>query len=191
MRMLKRIVLLTAVLATSQSIFAAPPEREQVPDQYKWDLTQLYANDDAWRAAKEAFAKKIPSASQFKGTLAQSPAQLLKALDTLSDLNKELSRLYVYAALLSDQDTRVAKYQAMKAGNAPEAASINPGEVEKRLAEAQGQEAEIRKEVAQRQSNASDLYNRWQQADAKARTVARPSTTTLTVPPPTGEPTTH
>jgi oligoendopeptidase F len=125
MRMLKRIVLLTAVLATSQSIFAAPPERDQVPDQYKWDLTQLYANDDSWRAAKEAFAKKVPSASQFKGTLAQSPAQLLKALDTLSDLNKELSRLYVYAGLLSDQDTRVAKYQAMKNEMAQVATSFN------------------------------------------------------------------
>jgi oligoendopeptidase F len=114
MRMLKAIVLLGVSFAASLAVFAQPPEREQIPDQAKWDLTQLYASDDAWRAAKEAFAKKIPSVAQFKGTLAQSPAQMLTALNTLSELNKELSRIYVYAALKSDQDTRVAKYQAMK-----------------------------------------------------------------------------
>jgi oligoendopeptidase F len=32
----------------------------------------------------------------------------------LSDLNKEFSRVYVYTGLIADQDTRVAKYRAMK-----------------------------------------------------------------------------
>jgi hypothetical protein len=85
--------------------------------------------------------------------------------------------------------TERAKYRAMKAGNAPQAASVNAGDVDQRVAEAEGQEANLRREVAQRRSGAVDLYNRWQQADARARTLARPST--LSVPPPTGEPTSH
>jgi len=114
MRMLKPIVLLSAALLVAQPVLAQQRERDQIPENAKWDLTALYASDDAWRAAKEAFAKKIPTGASFKGTLSKSPAQMLKALDTLTDLNKELSKIYVYAALKSDQDTRVAAYQAAK-----------------------------------------------------------------------------
>ena len=85
--------------------------------------------------------------------------------------------------------TEQAKLRAMKAGNAPQASSANAGDIDHRVASAQAQEANLRKEVAQRRSGAVDVYNRWQQADARARTMARPST--LSVPPPTGEPTSH
>jgi len=85
--------------------------------------------------------------------------------------------------------TERAKYRAMRAGNAPEAASANAGDIDRRIADFEAKEASLRKEAAERRSNAVDLYNRWQQADASARTLARPST--LTVPPPTGEPTTR
>jgi chromosome segregation ATPase len=80
--------------------------------------------------------------------------------------------------------TEQSKLRAMKAGNAPEAGSVNAGDVDKRVATAQANEANLLKEVAQRRSNAVDLYNKWQQADASSRTLARPST--LSVPPPTG-----
>ncbi len=85
--------------------------------------------------------------------------------------------------------TERAKLRAMKAGNVPQAGSANEGDIDRRVAEYEGQEASFRKEAAQRRSDAVDLYNRWQQADASARTLARPST--LAVPPPTSEPTTH
>src|SRR5437773_8807437 len=113
--MFKTIVLFTAALAVlAEPVAAQTRERDQIPEKYKWDLTQIYPTDDAWRAAKEAFAKKMPVVATFKGTLSQSTAQALKALETFSDLNKELARLYVYASLESDQDTRAEKYQAMK-----------------------------------------------------------------------------
>jgi hypothetical protein len=66
---------------------------------------------------------------------------------------------------------------------------VNAGDIDQRVAEAQGREAAVRKEIAQRRSNAVDVYDRWQQADARARTLARPST--MSVPPPTGEPTSN
>jgi chromosome segregation ATPase len=102
----------------------------------------------------------------------------------------ESERRVAEAHVLTTQAlTERAKLQAMKAANAPQAASGNIGDIDHRVASAQSQEANLRKEAAQRRSNAVDLYNRWQQADARARTMARPST--LPVPPPTGEPTTH
>lgn len=83
-----------------------------------------------------------------------------------------------------------AKLRAMKEGNAPQAASVNAGDIDRRVADAQAQEAKLQQEVAQRRTKAVELYNGWQQADARSRSLARPST--LPVPPPTtGEPTSH
>src|SRR6185503_8161045 len=50
----------------------------------------------------------------LKGTLGRSPADLLKAMELSSRISKELNRVYVYASMFADQDTRDSKYQAMK-----------------------------------------------------------------------------
>jgi oligoendopeptidase F len=88
-------------------------DRAKVPDRYKWNLADLYASDDAWRAAKDALVGDLPKVAAFKGTLGSSPARLADALDTANRFAKDLQRLSTYAGLISDQDTRVAKYQGM------------------------------------------------------------------------------
>jgi len=55
---------------------AQQQERSQVPDKYKWDLTQIYPNDQAWRAAKDALLAELPKVAAFKGTLGSSPQKL-------------------------------------------------------------------------------------------------------------------
>jgi len=44
-------------------------DRDRIPDQYKWNLQDLYPSDDAWRAAKDKTVAEIPSMRPFKGTL--------------------------------------------------------------------------------------------------------------------------
>ncbi len=86
-------------------------DRAKIPDQYKWDLTPLYQSEEAWRAAKDKLAAEIPKLADFKGTLGTSAGRLADALEFGSRINQELSRLYTYVSLLSDQDTRVARNQ--------------------------------------------------------------------------------
>ncbi|MBK5259403.1 MAG: oligoendopeptidase F [Thermoanaerobaculia bacterium] len=108
--------LLVLALAGGLALTAAAQERDRskVADRYKWDLSSLYSSDDAWRAAKDKLEAKIPSIQKHKGQLASSPQSLYAALDELTQTTKELYRLYVYASMLSDIDTRVAKNQAMQ-----------------------------------------------------------------------------
>ncbi len=94
--------------------FAQERDRSKIPDQYKWDLTAIYPSDQAWRTAKEQFVAELPKIRELQGTLASSPNRLADALELSSRLEKELNRLFVYAGLISDQDTRVSAYQAMK-----------------------------------------------------------------------------
>ena len=49
-----------------------------------------------------------------KGTLGSSPQKLADALELGSRIAKEFSRLYSYASMTSDQDTRVSAYRGMQ-----------------------------------------------------------------------------
>src|SRR3954465_12350997 len=95
------LLVLTLVTAAAQQ-----RDRAKIPDRFKWNLADLYASDDAWRAAKDKLTAAIPKVAAFKGTLGSSPAKLADALDTANSISKDLQRIYLYASLLSDQDTR-------------------------------------------------------------------------------------
>ena len=108
---------LCTVLLVSTAVlvgFAQQQERSQIPDKYKWDLSKIYPSDQAWRAAKDALVAELPKIAAYKGTLGSSPQQLADALELASRLSKDFSRIYVYASMMSDQDTRVSKYQGMQ-----------------------------------------------------------------------------
>ena len=100
--------------ASTLPSFTQERDRAKIPDQYKWDLTAIYPSDEAWRAAKEKLASEFPKIREYQGTLGSSAAHLADALELQSRLDKELSRLYVYAGMSADQDTRVSKYQGME-----------------------------------------------------------------------------
>lgn len=105
------LVLFAASTLVSQ---AQEHDRSKVPDDYKWDLTSIYPSDQAWRAAKEKLATELPKLRQFQGTLPSSASRLADALEAQSYFDKELTRLFVYASMSSDQDTRVSTYQGMQ-----------------------------------------------------------------------------
>ncbi len=89
-------------------------DRSKIPDEYKWDLTPIYPSDQAWRTEKDRLAAELPKLREFQGALASSANRLADALETQSHFDKELTRLYVYASMMSDQDTRVSTYQGMQ-----------------------------------------------------------------------------
>jgi oligoendopeptidase F len=89
-------------------------DRAKVAEAYKWDLTDVFADQAVWRGQKDKITAEIPRLRDFQGKLATSPATLADALELMSRLDKELSRLYVYASMLSDEDTRISTAQGMQ-----------------------------------------------------------------------------
>ena len=57
-----RLVIVTLgigiIAMTAAAVFAG--ERKDVPEQYKWNLADLYPSEAAWTKAKEALAKRVP-----------------------------------------------------------------------------------------------------------------------------------
>jgi oligoendopeptidase F len=89
-------------------------DRSRIEDQYKWNVDDVYTSIAAWRDEKDRIAGLLPKLRSFAGKLTSSASLLADALDLATDLEKELSRLYVYTSLLADQDTRVSEAQGMR-----------------------------------------------------------------------------
>lgn len=108
-------VILLVILATIATINSyGQKTREEIPAKYEWNLTDLFASDEAWRTAKNDITAKLDEVEKFKGTLTQSASNLLKAMQFNSDISKEATKLFIYASMNSDLDTRNMKYTGMK-----------------------------------------------------------------------------
>ena len=109
-----RFLIAALMLVVGSLLSAQERERAQVPDQFKWNLADIYPTDAAWRAAKDKIAADIPKLKQYRGNLGTGAATLADALEQAYALNKELARTYVYASMLADLDTRDAAHQGMQ-----------------------------------------------------------------------------
>jgi oligoendopeptidase F len=96
-----------------QDMYIKERERTRIPDKYRWDLNDIYPNDEAWEKAKQELAAEISSISIFAGKLSESPDRLFRCLDLADRLRKEYVRLSCFSSMKSDLDTRDAKYLAM------------------------------------------------------------------------------
>ena len=165
----------------------AKSERDVAEAQLKRALAEQdlrkkqYANKDQMAEVEQEIA-----AAQDRIKASDLKLQYLNQMIALAESERRLAEGHV---LTTQALTEQAKYRAMKAGNAPEAASVNPGDIDHRVATAQAQEANLLKDVAARRTTANELFTRWQQVDARARTLARP--TQVQVAPPTSEPSSH
>jgi oligoendopeptidase F len=107
-------LLLVTVIAMTVLLSGQERDRAKVPDALKWNLADVYPSEAAWRAQKQTIEQELPKLREFQGALGSSAKTLADALEFMSRLDKELSRLYVYASMLSDEDTRLSGPQGMQ-----------------------------------------------------------------------------
>lgn len=89
-------------------------ERTEIPEEYTWNLAEIYPSIDAWRAARDEIARQVPTLAEFQGRLGSSAAVLADAMDRYWELHRQLSRAYAYAYMLADQDTRNDTHEGMR-----------------------------------------------------------------------------
>ncbi|AXQ78289.1 oligoendopeptidase F [Streptococcus chenjunshii] len=85
--------------------------RSQMAKEYQWDLTTVFATDEAWEAEAENLSAEIATAGRYAGHLLDSGDKLLEITEMQLALSRRLEKVYVYASMRNDQDTTVAKYQ--------------------------------------------------------------------------------
>ena len=86
--------------------------REEIDSKYKWDLSSMFPSDEAFEAGLEELKAYCPKMLAFKGKISASAQALLEFLQLEDQMNLLLYKIINYAERKSDEDTRVAKYQA-------------------------------------------------------------------------------
>ncbi|MBQ2118994.1 MAG: oligoendopeptidase F [Clostridia bacterium] len=90
------------------------PARSEVPEEFTWNLKDIYESDDAWFADYEE-QKKLPGRlAAFAGRLGESAATLLAYLRLDDEIGLALSRLHGYASRKGDEDVGNGFYQDMR-----------------------------------------------------------------------------
>ena len=86
--------------------------REEIDSKYKWDLSSMFPSNEAFEAGLEELKAYCPKLLAFKGKISTSAQALLEFLQLEDQMNLLLYKIINYAERKSDEDTRVAKYQA-------------------------------------------------------------------------------
>lgn len=89
--------------------------RSNIDEKYQWDLSTVFATDDAWESELANLDSDLENAKAYKGRLTASSNDLLAITESYLALSRRLEKLYVYASMKNDQDTTVAKYQEYQA----------------------------------------------------------------------------
>ena len=86
--------------------------RSELDPALTWDLTAMYASDEAWEKDFASLDGLLNRFLECKGHLADSPAILKKAFEADDALSLAIERLYVYSHLKADEDTGNSLNQA-------------------------------------------------------------------------------
>ncbi len=88
-------------------------KRQDVPQEFTWNLKDLFETDEAWQQEYQALKEAITGVAVWQGTLGRSGEDLLAFLRLQDDLGVRLSRLHGYASCKADQDQGDNFYQDM------------------------------------------------------------------------------
>ncbi|MBA2302135.1 MAG: oligoendopeptidase F [Acidobacteria bacterium] len=83
-----------------------PRNRQEIAEQYKWNLADIFPSWEAWDEGYKTFEAGIERYVALKGTLVSGPDQLLKAYQLSDELGQLAYRVWYYPSLQYDEDQR-------------------------------------------------------------------------------------
>lgn len=87
------------------------PLREDLPNETKWAIEDIYATDELWENDLEKLKGYAEKLGSYKGRLSESADTLYEFMTLDDEVEVLASDLGNYAQRKSDENTRVAKYQ--------------------------------------------------------------------------------
>ncbi len=87
-------------------------ERENVEAKFKWKLEDIFATDEAWEECYFATDERIPHLAKYQDKLTDDDT-IFECLELTTRIMHDIMRLYCYAKMRRDEDSRNTKYQGM------------------------------------------------------------------------------
>jgi oligoendopeptidase F len=92
--------------ASAELQTARSRSRQDIDDRYKWNLTDIFSNWDAWEAGYKQLESGIERYAALKGTLAGGADRLLEAFRLSEELGQLAYRVWYFPSLRYDEDQR-------------------------------------------------------------------------------------
>ena len=89
-------------------------KREEIEEEYKWDLTKIYPTDKECLKELEECKKLLAEIESFRGKITKSSKDLLKYLKWSDKLERKTYKAYYYIHLHFDEDTTNTNYQKLQ-----------------------------------------------------------------------------
>jgi oligoendopeptidase F len=89
-------------------------ERKDIPVEYTWKIDDLYANDDSWRADKDAVVALIAKVDDMQKNWTASSANMIALLDLITEINIKAGVLSAYTSHQGVADIGDVKFQKME-----------------------------------------------------------------------------
>lgn len=88
----------------------ALPNRQDVPEELKWDLSRIFKSDKDWETALKKAKQDVTKLADIKSSFTQSGKNLYTGLQKILEVKQYVERIYVYASMSSDVDTSDSHY---------------------------------------------------------------------------------
>lgn len=88
--------------------------RDQIEEQYQWDLTKIYPNKDAFLDDYEEVKRLIEAYQKYEGHTMDNATTFYQSLTDELTIDEKLGVLYAYASLKSDEDIANNQNQELK-----------------------------------------------------------------------------
>jgi len=85
-------------------------KRSEIEEKYKWDLSHIYQDDEAWQADYDRLAGEVGRAAALDGKVAEDPR---KAIRQVQSLMEQFMPVYEYAFLRKETDNTDPAAQAL------------------------------------------------------------------------------
>jgi oligoendopeptidase F len=93
-------------VTTPEPSQARTRRREEIPDRFKWNLTDIFPDWTTWEDAYGRLDRGIERYAALKGTLSGGPDRLLEAFTLAEELGQLAYRVWYFPSLQYDQDQR-------------------------------------------------------------------------------------
>lgn len=89
------------------------PIREEVQQQDKWRIEDLYSSDTVWEQDFTKMQEMTEEFRKYQGTMGQSAEKLFTVLQKQDELNQLMENIYVYASQRNHEDMANGTYQQL------------------------------------------------------------------------------
>lgn len=90
-------------------------KRNEVEERYKWDLSRIYKNKEAFLQDFQEVKNELPKVEKYKGKFLENTQTFLEFITILENINRKIEKMYTYAQRAVDVEPENAEMQELSA----------------------------------------------------------------------------